>query len=226
MKKLLIVDDDTELLGILTSFFEDNGFEIVTVNSGEKALVSMKTAKPDLVLLDLDLPGINGYEVIDRIRHEDSCTPIILMTGSWTTPESKIKGYSLGAIQFLEKPVQIAVLLAQVNSLLFKHQHENEYVVGDQLYSLGHLKLTNGIQTADLTQKEFLALKILFENMGTTVPRSLMIKHIWGHFTPHADKLLDNIIYKLRSKLANFSEIVIRNDYGVGYLLIIYGKEE
>ncbi|NLD94695.1 MAG: response regulator transcription factor [Fibrobacter sp.] len=226
MKKLLIVDDDETLLSLLATFFEANGFDVVSVSSGEKALVSMKTASPDLVLLDLELPGINGFEVINRIRCEDSCTPIILMTGSWTDPQSKIKGYTLGAIQFLDKPVQTAVLLAQINNMLSKRRGESAYVVGDQCFSLDQLRLTNGAQAVDLTNREVKIMHVLFEHVGATVPRSILLKHIWGHDDPRTDKLLDNIIYQLRSKLAVFPMLTIRNNYGSGYLLIINDKSE
>lgn len=220
-KKLLIVDDDSELLSVLTSYFEENGFDVVAVNSGEKALVCKKIASPDLVLLDLDLPGMNGYEVIDYMRRDDCCTPIILMTGFWNDSQSKIKGYTLGAIQFLDKPVQVAVLLAQINGMLYKKSHERTYVVGENSFIFSQLKLTCGSQTIELTQREADVMEILLEFNVTTVPRNALLKRIWGHDDPRNGKLLDNLIYQLRSKLTSFPQLTIRSYYGKGYRLNI-----
>lgn len=221
MKSILIVDDDQLLLNLLHEFFTINGFSAQTANNGSTALSCFYKSSPDLLLIDLEMPQMNGFEIVEKIREHDYITPIILMTGSWLSESHKIKGYEMGAIQFLEKPLELPVLLAQIKALLYPPVIERkltgcgrEIILKGQIVSVGDLKIP-------LREREAQILTILFENPGKTITRKKLQTLIWCGYDQRNDKTLNTLLYQLKKKLEAFPELAIKSNYSKGYLLEI-----
>lgn len=218
-KKLLLVDDDRTLSNILRHFFKENGFYVVYAYDGASALTLFEKEVPDVVLLDLDLPVKNGFEVMEEIRQNDYITPIILMTGSWLDETYRIRGYELGAIQFLEKPVSPVVLLAQIHSILNPPVVERILHVGEIVFRLRNQVLMVDEKEIRFREREALILAVLFEKHGRIVSRNKLLTLIWGYDDLRNSKTLDNLIYQLKKKLEEYPELNIHSHYSKGYML-------
>jgi len=218
-KKILIVDDDKTLQTVLEAFFKENGFSVIPASDGALALSLYNKEMPDLVLLDLDLPIMNGFQVVEAIRKEDCITPIILMTGSWIDETYKIRGYELGAIQFLEKPVTPMVLLAQIRSLLNPLLKELLICSDLHKFKLCNQTLTIDNQKIQFREREAQILATLFEHPNSMVSRQKIQTLIWGNDDVRNNKTLDNLIYQVKRKLEDYPELVIRSNYSKGYVL-------
>lgn len=218
-KRLLLVDDDSTLLNVLNDFFIANGFDVMLADNGTAALTCYKRSAPDLILMDLDMPEINGFEVIERIREDDFITPIILMTGSWLDESYKIRGYELGVVQFLEKPVKVSVLLAQIRSLLHPPITERKIDGFNREYRLkGQILKVENVQLK-FREREAQILAILFDHQGNMVSRKKIQQLIWNDDSYRNNKSLDNLVYQVKKKLEVFPELTIRNAYSRGYIL-------
>ncbi len=218
-KRILLVDDDKTLRTVLEAFFRENGFTVLSAGDGALALSIYNKEMPDLVLLDLDLPIMNGFQVVEAIRREDCITPIILMTGSWIDETHKIRGYELGAIQFLEKPVTPMVLLAQIKSLLNPPLKELVICSDQRKFKLCHQTLTVDNQKIQFREREAQILATLFEHPNSMVGRQKIQTLIWGNDDVRNNKTLDNLIYQVKRKLEVYPELVIRSSYSKGYVL-------
>jgi len=223
-KNILIVDDDQTLLNVLNDFFTSNNFGVTLAQDGVSALSCYNKSIPDLLLMDLDMPQMNGFEVVEKIREEDYITPIILMTGSWLEERFKIKGYELGAVQFLEKPVELSVLLAQINSLLNPPVVERKVCGCGREFSLRGQTLTVGDFKIRFREREAQILGALFDLPGDVVSRKKILMLIWGDDDYRNNKSLDNLIYQLKKKLEALPELSIRSNYSRGYVLELSAK--
>jgi DNA-binding response OmpR family regulator len=221
-KNLLIVDDDQTLLNLLNDFFTSNDFAVTLARDGVSALACYGKKIPDLLLIDLDMPQLNGFEVVEKIREDDYMTPIILMTGSWLDKKNKIRGYELGAIQFLEKPVELTVLLAQINCLLSPPVVERKVCgCSGREYHLRGQVLTAGDSKIEFREREARILAALFERPGEMVSRKKLQIIIWDDDNYRNNKSLDNLVYQVKKKLEPFPELLIRSAYSRGYVLEI-----
>lgn len=220
-KKILLVDDDKILRTILEAFFREKGFAVSSASDGADALIHYNKEIPDMVLLDLDMPNMNGFQVVEAIRQEDCITPIILMTGSWIDETHKIRGYELGAIQFLEKPVTPMVLLAQINSLLNPPLKECKVCSYQHNFKLSNQTLVVDDKKIILREREAQILATLFEHPNYMVSRQKIQTLIWGNDDVRNNKTLDNLIYQVKRKLEDYPELVIRSCYSKGYVLEI-----
>lgn len=218
-RKLLLVDDDRVLIRTLGDFFEENGLKVIYAEDGKSAIKTFFREVPDMVILDIDLPIKNGFEVIEEIRLEDFITPIILMTGSVLSDEGKIRGYELGAIQYLEKPVSPWVLLAQIKAKLNPPVKMKVLQIGQKKFVLQNQILSESEVSITLREREALILSALFEVPNQLVNRSKISTLIWGYENSKNNKVIDNLVYNLKHSLADFPELTIRSTYSKGYTL-------
>ena len=218
-KRLLIVDDEKTLSDILGVFFEDNDFNVSYAYDGKTAISLYRKEMPDMILLDLDLPILSGFEVAEIIRHDDYITPIILMTGTWKEDYYKIKGFEMGAIQFLDKPVSPQVLLSFVKSTLNRPVVEKTFTLGKNSYRLHNQMLFTFDKEIQLMEREVKILTLLFEYQGEVISRKRFYIKIWGHDDACNKKSLDTLIYQLKKKLEVCPELKIISLYSKGYIL-------
>jgi DNA-binding response OmpR family regulator len=224
--KVLVVDDDEELLDLLTYALRREGFSVVGATDGQQALARWQTDAPDLIILDANLPKVDGFEVCRRIRHE-SKTPIILLTARDDEPDI-VRGLQLGADDYVTKPFSTTQLIARIRAVLRRTQDDTyrqparEVRAGELVLDLQSHQVTKGGVAVQLTLLEFRLLHLLAMNEGRVLPYARLIEYGWGYpDDEHTSDLLKAHITHLRTKLALPADQPggIRSLFGVGYSL-------
>lgn len=224
--KVLLVEDDADLLDLLTYALGREGYSVLTAMDGQQALRRWEEDSPDVVLLDANLPKIDGYEVCRRIRHEGA-TPIIMLTGR-DEEEDVLHGFRVGADDYVNKPFSARQLAARIKSVLRRSQADpyrqpvREVKVGNVKLDLQSYNVTSGDQQIQLTPLEFRILYLLGINEGRVIPYSRLVEYAWG-YEGGDSSLLKTHICHIRQKL-NLSAGKnggIRAVPGVGYSLAI-----
>lgn len=220
--KILIVEDDAGISDFVIPELEHEGYETCLAVTGREALEKFETEKPDLVLLDIMLPELNGLEVLRRIRAV-STIPVILETARGETID-KINGLNLGADDYIPKPFEIEELLARINALFrrvaFTKTKESVVSYGRLVINVDRMSFTIGETEISLSKTEFMLLKLLVENQGKVLSRSNIIDEIWGkdHFID--ENTVDVYVGYLRSKIAEYTdEEYIKTVRGIGYMM-------
>jgi len=221
--KILAVDDDKTLLRFLKEFLEREGFEILTADSGKRALKIFYDEKPDLLLLDVMMPGMDGWELCARIR-ELARTPIILLTAK-SSENDKLRGFRLGVDDFVVKPFSLAELAARTKAVLSRTQDQRDgdkhIQVGNLLVDLGRHEASLDDDLLPLTPTEFRLLEKLSIHKGETVTQDDLIQAVWGpNYDPKGGSLR-RFVWLLRSKIENDPQKPMRliTVRGVGYRL-------
>lgn len=220
--KLLIVEDDAGISDFVIPELEHEGYETCLAVTGREALEKFEKEKPDLILLDIMLPELNGLEVLRRIR-ANSTVPVILETARGETID-KINGLNLGADDYISKPFEIEELLARINALLRRvsFAKQNELTLAYKLLTLNVERMSMNFEQSEvpLSKTEFLLLKLLIENQGKILSRSQIIDGIWGpgHFID--ENTVDVYVGYLRSKISDFTkDEYIKTVRGAGYMM-------
>ena len=218
-KKILIIDDDDLLVKSIADFFLLHDFNVVTAPDGKTGLNKYNVENPDLIILDLDLPDFSGFERAEKIREEDYMTPIIIMSGSWTKDEHKIRSFELGAIQFLVKPTSPEVIHALIKSFLNRPAKESEVCIGSETYKLSNQVLRSGDKKVELREREAQVLAAIFESGQCYISRKDLQKKIWHHTEVFNNKSIDSIVHTLRKRIECFPDLKIKSLYSKGYKL-------
>ena len=227
--KILIVEDDTGISDFIIPELEHEGYSTCLAVTGREALEKFEKENPDLILLDIMLPELNGLEVLRRIRAV-STVPVILETARGETID-KINGLNLGADDYIPKPFEIEELLARINALLrrvnFSKKSEEELSYKKVSLDVDRMGCiirgdSDGAEQTEiqLSKTEFLLLKFLLENQGKVFSRQQIIDEIWGagHFID--ENTVDVYVGYLRSKISEYDKSeYIRTVRGVGYIL-------
>lgn len=220
MVKLLIVDDDPHMRELVGLFFRPEGFEIVEACDGIEALAALESFKADLVILDIMMPNMDGWELCREIRnHYD--IPLMMLTAKGDTTQ-KVKGFELGTDDYLVKPFEPAELVARVKALLKRYR-----IVTSQTVQFGKLLMNRktyevfmGNQSIELPLKEFEVLFKLASYPGKTFSREQLIEDIWGYDYEGTDRTVDVHINRLRERFPeNSSRFKIQTIRGLGYRL-------
>lgn len=218
--KVLIIEDDLTLSITLKDFFEDNGLKVSAASTGKQGLALYATDKPDLILLDIILPDVNGFEVIAAIRDKDLLTPAILMTGTEFTEANQIKAYKLGSLNFMPKPILPQAVLALIQYVLSLPKDAKSYKVGScEIQIQSQLVVVNS-KKYNVREKDSQLLQFLLERKGQIVSRETLFKQIWLDDYPK-NNLLDGAVLRLRRLFTDHPDIKIRSIYANGYVLEI-----
>lgn len=199
MIDILIVEDNKELLTLLTDFLRADGYVVSVADSGEKALSLYEKYGARLVLLDINLPGIDGFAVCEKIRKEGN-TPIIMLTAR-VSKEDKLNGILTGADDYLEKPYDIDILLAKIKGIFKRRFAEDKITEGDLTLNLVTHTVKKSDKTLEMTSKEFELLKMLIENKGQTLTKDKLFNSIWGIDSESETQTLTVHIKWLREKI-------------------------
>ena len=201
-ESILIIEDDPSLLRGLKDNYEFSGYRVKTSSSGERGLNDALRLKPDLIVLDLMLPGVNGYEICQAVRQAELEMPIIMLTVK--SEESDIVlGLNLGADDYMTKPFSIKELLARTNSLL-RRGRKNEltkYTFGDFRLEPVSRKLWKNDRQIELAPKEFELLALFLKRMNRALTRDQILNAIWGFDNFVTPRSVDRCINSLRKKL-------------------------
>ena len=215
MKKILIIEDDRNLLNELREFLENNGYEVASVDNFLKASEIALEMRPDLVILDINLPGISGFDICREIK-EKSNIPVLMLT-SRVGIEDEIRGLEIGADEYLAKPVDTRRLILRMEKLLDLFDHFQDIIsVGDLSLELSTCKLSYKEAYLILPQTEADIIKKLMESYPEIVTKDDLLKAVWS--TIYIDEnILQVNITRLRKKLKNLGPYNIYNKRGQGY---------
>jgi DNA-binding response OmpR family regulator len=222
--KVLIADDDADLLDLLCYALRREGYTVVTAIDGKQALRRFETERPDIVLLDIKLPKFNGFEVCRRIR-QDAEIPLIMLT-SCTDEEDVVRGLQLGADDYVTKPFSVKQLVNRMKAVLRRyavHRYQEPasvLEVDGLVLDLQSYEATKDGVRVQLTPLEFRILYILAMNQGRVIPYSRLVEHAWGYDGGDASLLKTHICH-IRKKLGWRADQPggIRSVTGVGYSL-------
>jgi DNA-binding response OmpR family regulator len=228
-QRILVVDDDASIIKVLSAYLEQSGFQVLPAYDGEMALRILQRERPDLVILDLMLPGRDGYEVTRLIRADKSltATPIIMLTAR-VEDTDKIVGLELGADDYITKPFNAREVVARVKSLLRRVWLDRSPGGTSRVLSCGSLRLDVDQRTlmvatrpVELTRTEFNLLEAFLANPGYTLTRDELLEKALGYAYEGLGRALDTHIRNLRRKIEPDPDnpTYIQTVYGVGYRL-------
>ena len=223
MSKILIVEDEASISRFVDLELRHEGYETECIDDGRQALDRIEQVGMDLVVLDIMLPGLNGLEVLRRIRKEGNLVPVIMLTARDSVMD-KVSGLDMGANDYLTKPFAIEELLARIRALLRDMNTESTAGSSDTLVyedividTAKHTVTCNSVPV-ELTVKEFDLLKALVENRSVVLTRENLLESVWGYDYFGETNVVDVYIRYLRSKLEQVSDKkYIQTVRGVGY---------
>lgn len=201
MKSILIIEDDQTLLRGLCDNFRSRGFDVETASDGEAALRQASRGDADIILLDIMLPEVNGYEICRNVRRAGISTPIVMLTAKGQEDDI-VRGLDLGADDYVTKPFSIRELIARVDALLRRLGGGTEIVrFGDCELNLAARTLYRDGQSVSLTTKEFSLLTMFVQRPGRALTRHEILGRVWGHSVIVTSRSVDRCITTLRSKI-------------------------
>lgn len=220
MYNILLVEDDKDIVEIITDYFDNNKFNFSVAEKGNTALAMIFENTYDLLILDIMLPDINGYDICKEVR-KNRDTPIIFIT-ALDSQENILKGYSYGCDDYIVKPFSLPVFKSKVEALI---KRSKGLVTGETLF-VGDISLNthcskvfcNG-EEVTLTHKEYEILKLLLENKNKIVTREKLINTIWGYDNTKNERVLDSHIKNLRKALGKQGKqikTVVNRGYTIG----------
>ena len=220
-RSLLLVDDDPEILTLLRAKLADEPFELLTAVEGESALNIVRTQKPDLVVLDINLPGLSGLEVCRSLRADKDTRdiPIIILSGR-SDQIDRVLGLEFGADDYVTKPFNPRELILRIHNVLRRVYKEKSgpenFTRGDLTVDFLKHEVTVKGQLAQLTLTEFKLLSSLLEGVGQVKTREFLLEQIWEHSEGVFSRTIDTHIQRLRAKLKEAGRY-IETVRGVGY---------
>ena len=203
MTRVLVVDDDPAILRGIADNLGYEGYAVITASDGETADALLRREPPDLVILDLMLPGLSGSELCRRARKDGIRTPIIMVTARGDETD-RVLGLDLGADDYITKPFAVAELLARVRAVLRRYERpsvSDNVHFGDVRVDFAGYEARRGEQPVELTRKEFAVLRYLVDRPGEVVRRDALLDDVWGYEADITTRTVDNHIATLRAKL-------------------------
>jgi DNA-binding response OmpR family regulator len=226
--KILIVEDDAHILLGLEEVLKSDGFEVAVCNRGDQAVDAVAKHRPGLLLLDVMLPGLNGYDVCKQLRSKKVTTPILMLTAKGQEID-KVVGLDLGADDYVTKPFGVRELLARIHALLRRtstataaNAHaQSPFRIGEALIDPKTFQLKRGKTVEELTAKELKLLQLFFAHPGEVLSRDRLLNDVWGYNYYGTTRTLDQVIVQLRKKLGDNGDDPkhLLTVHGVGYKL-------
>lgn len=227
MPTILVVEDEESIAEPMVENLEFEGYEVLDARDGNRGLELALSGRADLVLLDIMLPGINGYEICRRMREEGIEVPVIMLTARGEEAD-KVRGLDIGADDYLTKPVGILELMARIRAALRRGSSGKEVPTAELLefgkacVDFGRFEVRMDGELVHLSPKEFGILKLLWERAGKVVSRAEILQEVWGYDVYPTTRTVDTHIADLRAKLevdpANPEHIL--TVHGTGYRLV------
>lgn len=220
--RVLLVEDEAKTSEFIRKGLASNGFKVDVVSYGTDAMKLLQTNEYDIMVLDVMIPGINGWEVMTRMREKGMTLPVIFLT-ALDGLEDRLQGLKLGADDYMVKPFAFSELLARIHTVLRRGQEKrvtDVYKVGPLMLELEAHKVTRDGKRIDLTPKEFTLLALLMRFKGDVLSRTRIAERIWSLDKFHDTNVVDVHITRLRAKVDDpFDKKLIHTVRGVGYVL-------
>jgi two-component system, OmpR family, response regulator VicR len=228
MSKVLLIEDEWQLGQIVKDSLEMRGFEMLYAADGKEGLRLYQEHKPDVVVLDIMMPNMDGFTVTTEIRKQDKTTPIIFLTAKSQTTDV-VKGFELGANDYLKKPFSMDELIVRIKALLQRFKDaagplpassSDAISIGQYVFNYTKQTLTRNNNTAFLSHREAEILRRLSDNLNQVMERKTVLLDLWGDDSFFNARSMDVFITKLRRYLKDDPRVQIVNIRGVGYKLI------
>ena len=220
--RVLLIEDDSATAHSIELMLKSETFNVYTTDLGEEGIDLGKLYEYDIVLLDLDLPDISGFEVLRSLRVSKVKTPILILSG-FSGIENKVKGLGFGADDYMTKPFHKDELVARIHAIVRRSQGHAQSVVevGDLMINLDQKTVKVGVTQLHLTGKEYQMLELLGLRKGATVTKEMFLNQLYGGMDEPDIKIIDVFICKLRKKLTDAlnGRNYIETQWGRGYLL-------
>ena len=218
LARILVAEDETSLNDLLQDALRMNGYETISAKHGLEALRLIREEKPDLVILDINMPQLDGFGVIEKLRNENNNVPVIVLTARDQKDDKSI-GFGLGADDFVTKPFGLEELLMRVAAVLRRSKNTptsgNILVIGNISLDVSNYRISVKGEVIETSPTEFKLLHYLMENIGRVLTREQILSAVWGLDFATDGAVLDTYISYLRKKIGDNANI--RTVRGVGY---------
>jgi len=225
--KILVVEDDEHILLGLEEILKSEGYAVAVCKRGDKAVEAVAKERPALVVLDVMLPGLSGFDVCKQLRTKKVTVPILMLTAKGQELD-KVIGLDCGADDYVTKPFGVRELVARINALLRRCAREAEdgevvFRIGDCSIDPKRFQLQRGKTTEELTAKELKLLQLFHKHPGEVFSRDKLLNEVWGYNYFGTTRTLDQVIVQLRKKLGDPADNPrhLLTVHGVGYKLLI-----
>jgi len=232
MKRILIIEDDVSILSGLKDVLTFKSYEVLTAEDGEMGYAAAVEEKPDLIILDIMIPKMDGFTLCRKLRAEGNSTPVLMLTAKGEEPD-KIQGLDIGADDYMTKPFSLPELLARVRALLrrtperAKKNLPDSIKIGDVSLNFKKYVAYKGDAAINLSPKEFGILRFLVSRVGEVVTRDELLDEVWGYDLYPTTRTVDNHIAQLRIKIEKnpADPRYLVTVHGIGYKLTLDEEE-
>ena len=219
--KILVIEDERDLNRIITKHLKKNNYSVDSCFDGQEALDFISYSEYDLIITDIMMPNVDGYEFIDKLRANKNDTPVIMLTAK-DTLEDKIVGLDSGADDYIVKPFEFDELLARIRVLMRRNYGlaTNIIQIEEVTLDLAKKQVAKSGEIIDLTGKEYEVLEYLMKNKGSILSRDQILNHVWDYEYEGASNIVDVIIKNIRKKLdRGEGNTIIYTKRGLGYFV-------
>jgi two-component system OmpR family response regulator len=223
--RLLVVDDEPNIVELLSVSLRYAGFEVASATSGQEAVGQARQFRPDLVLLDVMLPDLDGFEVLRRLRGEGAQVPVLFLTARDAT-EDKVTGLTLGGDDYVTKPFSLEEVIARIRAVLRRNREQAGAAVTSARLSFADLELDDDThevwkagEQVTLSPTEFKLLRYLLGNAGRVLSKAQILDHVWHYDFGGDGNVVESYISYLRKKVDTTEPRLIHTLRGVGYVL-------
>jgi DNA-binding response OmpR family regulator len=225
--KILVVEDDPHISLGLEEILKGEGYDVTVCNRGDKAVDAVSRCKPNLIVLDVMLPGLSGYDVCKQLRAKKVSTPILMLTAKGQEMD-KVIGLDTGADDYVTKPFGVRELVARIHALLRRTNAastngEAAFEIGDCTIDPKRFEIRRGKQVEELTARELKLLQLFHGRPGEVFSRDKLLNEVWGYNYYGTTRTLDQVVVQLRKKLGDSGEEPrhLLTVHGVGYKLVL-----
>jgi DNA-binding response OmpR family regulator len=218
--RLLIIEDDPKLAPLLARGLREEGFAVDVSGDGDDGALRAVEQDYDLIVLDVMLPGLDGFEVLEQLRTKGRRTPVLMLTSRGSV-QDRVRGLNGGADDYLKKPFAFEELLARIHALLRRAAPECDarLLVDDLFLDPLARKVTRGGHVIELTAREFSILEYLLRHAGRVISRTQLSEHVWDENFDAMSNVIDVTVYRLREKIDRKGAALVHTVRGAGYVL-------
>ena len=219
--KILLAEDEVDLNNVVTRYLKKNGYSLDSVLDGEEALDYLEYGEYDLVILDIMMPKVDGFEVIKKLRNKGNHTSVLMLTAR-DSAEDKVKGLDLGADDYIVKPFDFNELLARIRAVVRRKygNSSNKLVIGDLILDTSEKSVTRAGKQIELTGKEYEVLEYLMQSKNRILSREQIKEHVWDFDYEGDSNIIDVLIKNIRKKIdVEDRKQIIYTKRGLGYVI-------
>lgn len=219
--KILLAEDEVDLNNVVTRYLKKNGYSVDSVLDGEEALDYLEYGEYDLVILDIMMPKVDGFEVIKKLRDKGNHTSVLMLTAR-DSADDKVKGLDLGADDYIVKPFDFNELMARIRAVVRRKygNSSNKLVIGDLILDTSEKSVTRAGRQIELTGKEYEVLEYLMQSKNRILSRDQIKEHVWDFDYEGDSNIIDVLIKNIRKKIdIEDGKQIIYTKRGLGYVI-------